>query len=149
MSAPSAITGELSPAKSRRERMKRAAVEGVESATPKIKAALHSAANAVEENAGQCGELSADLIESMLTRNDRGENEPGTLESVRGPVSSCCTTSVESAVQATRPHIDPAVNRTAACSSRAAERGIDCAADSANTCAQGTRSLTSRVSDCF
>ncbi len=47
------------------------------------------------------------------------------------------------------PRIPGCAQATADCSGKVAERGIDCAADSADTCAKGTRNLTNRVSACF
>ena len=148
MSATTATAREVPQAERSLEQMKRAALAGIGAATPKVKDALHAGANALEANAEQCGEFFADVAECCIARKDAPDSHPDLSDShpdLREPVSKFCTALVTDAVQAGRPHIDPAVDRTAACTSRVAERGIDCAADSADSCRQGASDLCGRV----
>ncbi|NGX47779.1 MAG: hypothetical protein K1000chlam3_01162 [Chlamydiae bacterium] len=132
---------EAPTAESRRDRMKRAALEGIEVIIPKVKEILHSGANAIETNADQCGELAADSVECLLQGKDTRE---GLADTAREPVSACTTETITCAVQSSCPYIDPAVNRVANCTGKVAEKSIDCAANSANACTQGTSDLKDR-----
>lgn len=147
-------------AKSRRERLKLLAVANIHTAAEKTGNAAVTAIEYCHEHREACrkggaalGAIGGGALGTAIS------SETGFLTApVVTPVTIAAGGKIggmaaECAVDGCHNHVAPLIpdcfEATANCSGKVAERSIDCGADSAETCAQGTRNLTDRVTACF
>ena len=154
-----APASEGSSAESGIERMKRAAAKKIDDAA---KITGNAAVSAIDychqhkeqvKQAGEaCGAVGGAAVGTAIAVETGCSAVPvvpittGAGKVVGGKAAECAVDGCHNHVA---PRVPDCCQQTADCTGKAAGKGIDCVADSAGACAQGTRNLTNRVSSCF
>ncbi|NGX47776.1 MAG: hypothetical protein K1000chlam3_01159 [Chlamydiae bacterium] len=144
-------------AESRRDRMKQAAVENINTATKATGNAAvaaiaycHKHKELIGQTGGALGAVGGAAGGSALASKTGCLAAPVVVPATTYAGKKAGEAAAKCVVDGCHNHVAPKIPNCAQaasnCIGKVAERSIDCAADSANACAQGTRDLKDRVS---